>query len=879
MKTFKIFVLSTLFLLFNAATSYCQLTVNPNQTAVVLASKLTGGGITISSPVLTCPGVANGTFKSVTTPINIDSGIVLTSGKAINTIGVESTLASFNNGAAGDAALTAFAGTATHDACVLEFDFIPNGDTVSFNYQFGSEEYNNSNCGQYNDDFAFFISGPGIVGTVNMALVPGTNIPVTVNSINNGIPGPPGYPGYCNIANCTSMGPGSPFISYYVDNTGGTQLTYKGFTTKLKAQHDVIPCNTYHLKMAVADAANFLYDSGVFIEAGSLKTNSYSFSTLDSAGHTINGIPHTLVKGCASTDITIISGRPVGVPHTLSVSFGGTAVPGVDFSCPTAPIMLAGDTITVITVSALATPATGPKTLTIYLQSPFSCAMGGIVDSVKMNIIDSPTARILTPDTTVCFGSTFTIHATGTTGLNYNWTPSTGLGTTTVMQPTSTPSSSATYNMTATLPLAGCPPISRSIHIIVDTININILTPDTSVCIGTPVRIMTDGLPGITYNWAPATGLNNPTIQNPIANPAVTTTYTLTAVTSAGCIAKSDITVTIIAPVITMTTPDTSICVGATAYLAVNGDPTYIYNWTSANGLNDATIMNPAATPAVNTTYTVTATVPGTTCTTTAHVSIFYLPQVIATASGGKSVCVSDPIQLYGAPAGENYHYQWTGPAGFTSHFQDPFVKNAHPDHEGIYTLTVTDNTTTCSGTDTTFVKVGLASATLTNVTPSQTIAYGSSIHLNAENAMHFRWTPNDGTLDNPNISNPFATPLTKTTYVVYAHNNDGCPDTASVTIDVSFDPVIFIPSAFTPNGDGKNDVFHVGNLGSNKLVEMSVFSRWGEVIYHSLGSNEGWNGLYNGVLQEMGTYNYFIIIGKQDGSLEPYKGTVTLIR
>lgn len=332
---------------------YAQLTVNPNQTAAILSSTLAGPGITISSPTLTCPAFANGTITVTPgtilgtgpTAFGISSGIILTSGRATQASGPATFLANTNNSAAGDPALTVLAGAATRDACILEFDFSVVGDSIKFNYQFGSEEYNNSTCGPYNDAFGFFISGPGIVGTDNMALVPGTTIPVTVNSVNNGIPGS-GHP----LSNCTSMGPGSPFTTYYVDNTGGTQFTYKGFTTKMAAVHKVIPCNTYHLKLTIADAGNSLYDSGVFIEAGSLTTPSITGVTSVCVGDN-STLSDALLGGTWSSNNTAVatvgssSGVVTGVAAgttTITYTFGIGCFVTTGFTVNPLPAVITG---------------------------------------------------------------------------------------------------------------------------------------------------------------------------------------------------------------------------------------------------------------------------------------------------------------------------------------------------------------------------------------------------------------------------------------------------------------------------------------------------------------------------------------------------------
>jgi gliding motility-associated-like protein len=867
-----------LFLISLPFVSNAQLTVVPSQPAAVLAAKLAGNGISISAPVLTCAAVANGTFRSVTTPIVIDSGIVLTSGRAVNTAGAESFLASTNNGTTGDLALTTLAGTTTYDACTLEFDFIPRGDTVSFNYQFGSEEYINSTCGQYNDAFAFFISGPGITGSQNMALVPGTNIPVTVNTINSGVPGPAGWPGFCNIANCTSMGPGSPFTTYFVNNTGGTTVTYKGYTTKLKAFHDVTPCSTYHLKMTIADGANGLYDSGVFIEAGSLKTNSYYFKKSDSIGHTIAGIPNALVKGCAPAPITVLNSRVTGTPQKVYFSYGGTAIRGTDYTAPDSASIVPGDTSVVMTVSGTAGAPTGPRTIIIYLSSPFSC---GIVDTVSLNLLDAPVANILTPDTSICYGASFQIRVAGSAGLVYNWTPATALSSATAMQPIASPTVNTSYTVISTLPLSGCAPILRTINVTVNLADLTILTPDTTICIGSSIKIRTTGSAGLTYSWTPSATLSNATNASPIASPITTTTYSVAATsTIGGCPAFAQVKITVADPQITITTPNTAICPGNSLKINVAGDPTYTYSWLTTYGLDDATLMEPTATPTGTTTYTVTASVPGLGCTTTAQITISILPAVLADAGSGKSVCVRQSIELLATPSGNNYSYSWAGPDGFISGLQSPFIKSATPASEGIYTVTVTDLLTGCSGNDTTIVKVGNDSMSIKNVTPDQTIKSGSSIRLNAANAVLYTWTPNDGSLDNPNINNPVATPTETTRYTVYAVGRNGCLDTAGVTITVVTDNSVFIPSAFTPNGDGLNDYFRVMHNSTIKIVEIHIFNRWGELIYSSEANDtKGWDGTWKGLPADMGTYNYSILTGLPDGTNELHKGSVELIR
>jgi len=168
----------------------------------------------------------------------------------------------------------------------------------------------------------------------------------------------------------------------------------------------------------------------------------------------------------------------------------------------------------------------------------------------------------------------------------------------------------------------------------------------------------------------------------------------------------------------------------------------------------------------------------------------------------------------------------------------------------------------------------------LTDVTPDQTIRWGNSIYLNALGAIHYRWVPNDGTLDNPNINNPIATPTDSITYMVIGSDSVGCLDTAYVHIKVIDASDEFIPSSFTPNGDGLNDIFRIRNMGTQKLIGFSIYNRYGEQVYYNgYSPDAGWDGTHKGVPCDMGVYFYEIIIGLRDGTKRVHKGDVTLIR
>lgn len=221
------------------------LTVTAMDSAQNMAQALVGTGVTITNATYTGANAASGYFTGGASlgAGFFDSGIVLTTGAASNVNGSANTSPKIeaDNGQAGDPALTALAGQDTYDAAILEFDFVSSGTGAYFNYFFGSDEYNEY-VDQYNDVFGFFFEGN------NVALIPGTSTPVSIDNVNNG-----------------------DHSAYYNDNTDGyIPFEYDGFTDVFSASITGLTAGqTYHIRLAIADAGDYVLDSGVFLQAGS----------------------------------------------------------------------------------------------------------------------------------------------------------------------------------------------------------------------------------------------------------------------------------------------------------------------------------------------------------------------------------------------------------------------------------------------------------------------------------------------------------------------------------------------------------------------------------------------------------------------------------
>jgi hypothetical protein len=266
MKTIKYFFISLMVFTAIFSRSYAQLQVNGNLTPEEMVQFFVGAGINYSNILYTGADTARGIFTNGgTTNLGVDHGLALTSGTIQNIPGPNNNSgASGYNSTPGDSLLSVLVGTVTYDACVLEFDFVPAADTAWCDFVFGSEEYPEYVGTTFNDVFGFFVSGPNPEGGnyefKNIALVPGTDLPVAINNVN-----------------------GFYYPEYYVDNTGGLTIQLDGFTTVLTAKCAVVPGAAYHFKLAISDTGDGIMDSGVLLEAesfesqGSAEFMSFSF--------------------------------------------------------------------------------------------------------------------------------------------------------------------------------------------------------------------------------------------------------------------------------------------------------------------------------------------------------------------------------------------------------------------------------------------------------------------------------------------------------------------------------------------------------------------------------------------------------------------------
>ncbi len=444
---FMIFISMSIMLLFQA--SHAQMVITTNNTPQQLVNVLVGNGIQVSNVTTNSATSAQnmGIFSNGgNTNIGLNSGIILASGTATNALGPNNSGSAGNQtNTGGDPQLaTLIPGYTIYDAAVLEFDFVPLADSLTFKYVFGSEEYPEYVNSSYNDVFGFFISGSnpsgGTYTNQNIAIVPGTSVPVSINNVHN-------------------VGAGS-YSQYYIDNTGGATIQYDGFTVVMQAIAIVVPCQTYHIKLAISDAGDGILDSGVFLEENSFSSNAIQVST----SYSTPNAGTTAIEGCNDAIITFSLPYPPSDTTWVAFTVGGTATNGVDYpQLPDSVPIVPGQYNASVTIAPVYDGITeGQETVTLVVQtSPCTTT------SITVPINDyTPKIINVSPDTMVCQGTAFLLAdaSGGAPPYFYDWSPGSSLNDSSIFNPQATPASTTSY-VVEVYDSTGCPSVFDTVNV------------------------------------------------------------------------------------------------------------------------------------------------------------------------------------------------------------------------------------------------------------------------------------------------------------------------------------------------------------------------------------------------------------------------------
>ena len=553
----------------------------------------------------------------------------------------------------------------------------------------------------------------------------------------------------------------------------------------------------------------------------------------------------------------------------------------------------------------IAKPAT-TTSYTIEVSDQNNCKTS---DTVELEVVASITAKV-TPDTTICEGDSIVLTASG--GSTYSW--NTGATTNSI---TVQPNSTTTY--TVSVASGSCSPDQATTTITTAPPPSITITGDTLICIGDSAILTASG--GTNYLWY--NGESNTSIT---IHPSMDTVYAVLA--SAGsCWTSKSITVKLTDPPVISINGITEVCLGDTTSLSVSGAGSY--QWS-----NGATSSSIDVSPPLSTDYFVTAF--DGSCKNTDSIRVNVIPSPTVDAGSDQSICSGDHITLY--PTTTGTAYQWnTGETSLnlnvspttTTTYTITVTKGTCKAVSDEVTVNIVSEIIVKAGNDTSICKGDTiqlyasggssfewshgAMTQSTAVSPSNNTTYsvigksgtcdpdtdqvivtvieviadagsdkqinsGQSVTLNGSGGGTYQWQPGMG-LDNSGIANPVASPSVTTTYTLTVIDQYGC--IARDVITISVDEIcgkLFIPNAFSPNGDGVNDVLYVRGFCIESL-NFAIFNRWGEKVFESTDPEKGWDGIYHGSDNNSVSFDYTLKATLTNGTTIEQQGTITLLR
>lgn len=672
--------------------------------------------------------------------------------------------------------------SAVNDACILEFDILPTCDTMEIDFVFASDEYPTF-VASFFDVFGFFLNGPNPSGgnyvSENIAYIPGTNTPITIGTINNGT---------------TNTGP-CQNCAYYVNNGNGedcsanpspfctdTTITrYNGFTIPMKARAAVTPCESYHMKIAIADKDDWALDTGVFLRAKGLSCPN---------GGSINPINHqdTIVEGCLDGSIDFIRLGDSTNVFNVDLEYIGTATAGTDYVQPPITLTFAPfDTIESIDISLITDNAI-EGIETIQVVASYEMCLGTIVrDTIDIAIFDE---LLLTPtsnpeDCGVCNGDASVSVSPSFPPINYTWDAATGNQTTA----TATNLCYGTFGI-AVSDANGC---TADTIIAVDRIGppITLAITDES-CLGLnngSIVLSTTGTGTYSYE------LNGVSQSSGTFSNLTPNTYTVSIVDVVqGC--RTDSIVTIVAGSCclsaTLDATATSCfgqCDGSTGVTNVQNEiGTIAYEWIDNTG-------NPIGQTTGNATNLCggdfSVIISDDVCSITENITVSEPTALNITLTTDTTICIGGSVNL--TATADNgiapYTYNWSN--GITT-----AINTVSPVINTNYTVVATDanGCTTPTGT----VDVSLHSALSITVTGDKVICEGDSVGLGVTAVgglgapYNCNWTNDAGSGWTSTLQTPKVRPTNTTRYFVEV--TDGCETPSkidSVLVSVEANPVV----------------------------------------------------------------------------------------
>ncbi|MEJ7736046.1 MAG: gliding motility-associated C-terminal domain-containing protein [Chitinophagaceae bacterium] len=393
---------------------------------------------------------------------------------------------------------------------------------------------------------------------------------------------------------------------------------------------------------------------------------------------------------------------------------------------------------------------------------------------------------------------------------------------------------------------------------------------DTLICVNDEVQLLANG--NGNFSWTPNSAITNSNTASPVVSPSLTTTYFVN-LDDDGCLNRDSVKVRVTDHVTLQAMNDTTICQGDAIQLRIASDG-FKYTWTPALTLNNPLVKNPIATTNITTTYEVTAIIGG--CLAQDQLMVTTISYPLANAGPDTTICHNTVARLHAGMDGKSF--TWS-PAS-TLNNRNILNPEARPGKTTAYIFSAYDiRGCPKAGSDTVTVTV------LPNILPfagnDTSVVIGQALQLKATGGVGYLWSPNTG-LTAANIASPVALYNESSEglkYKVLIYNEAGCVDSAFLRVRVfQGEPAVFVPNAFTPDGDGRNDVLRPIAAGIQRMDYLTVYNRWGQLVFGG-NANTGWDGRLSGRPQDSGVYVWVVKALDYKGNPYLIRGTVMLIR
>ena len=422
----------------------------------------------------------------------------------------------------------------------------------------------------------------------------------------------------------------------------------------------------------------------------------------------------------------------------------------------------------------------------------------------------------------------------------------------------------------------GCIDTAYKQLLVLDKPLISLPFRDTLICSGDTLHLTSASSVASNFSWLPNSFISNTSIHDPLVYPPTSTTYIVTVDNQKGCTNSDSIRVNVSNHITLDIGNDTTICQTDIIQLNTTSNALY-YSWSPALGLSDSSAQYPLASPLTSTTYHLVASLSNK-CFATKDITINVEPYPRVQVGNDTAICFGSSAQLNANISGSNYTWLPTSTLSNAS----SLTPVANPQSTTTYVLSVTDNKG-CTKTVSDSIVVSVIPPVKAFAGNDTSIVFFQPLQLNATGGSIYTWTPTTG-MNNPNISNPIVTldgSIDSITYFVHVATPEGCAADDAVKVFVfKIQPEIFVPSAFTPNGDGRNDIIQpVLSSGMKRLDYFRIYNRWGQLLYSTSEIGKGWDGSIGGKDQAGDSYVY---VAQATDYLDRKifrKGTIVLIR